>query len=51
MSRNDEWTVARYLATRLEQLGIRHLFGVPGDFLGPFLTIMQATTTVRWIGT
>ncbi|MQS15716.1 alpha-keto acid decarboxylase family protein [Streptomyces kaniharaensis] len=51
MSGNDEWTVARYLATRLEQLGIRYLFGVPGDFLGPFLTIMQATTGVRWIGT
>ncbi|MGA5822597.1 alpha-keto acid decarboxylase family protein [Kitasatospora sp. NPDC094028] len=47
----DEWTVARYLATRLEQLGIRYLFGVPGDFLGPFLTIMQETTSVRWIGT
>ncbi|KJS60229.1 alpha-keto acid decarboxylase family protein [Streptomyces rubellomurinus] len=47
----DEWTVARYLATRLEQLGIRYLFGVPGDFLGPFLTIMQETTGVRWIGT
>ncbi|MEU8925741.1 thiamine pyrophosphate-binding protein [Kitasatospora sp. NPDC048545] len=51
MSGGDEWTVARYLATRLEQLGIRHLFGVPGDFLGPFLTIMQDTTSVRWIGT
>ncbi|MFE4514950.1 alpha-keto acid decarboxylase family protein [Kitasatospora sp. NPDC056783] len=51
MSGDDEWTVARYLATRLEQLGIRYLFGVPGDFLGPFLTIMQDTTEVRWIGT
>ncbi|MBO1418274.1 alpha-keto acid decarboxylase family protein [Streptomyces sp. FH025] len=51
MSRNDEWTVGRYLATRLEQLGIRYLFGVPGDFLGPFLTIMHDTTSVRWVGT
>ncbi|MFI9273140.1 alpha-keto acid decarboxylase family protein [Kitasatospora sp. NPDC052896] len=51
MSGNHDWTVARYLATRLEQLGIRYLFGVPGDFLGPFLTIMHATTGVRWIGT
>ncbi|MFD8595264.1 alpha-keto acid decarboxylase family protein [Kitasatospora sp. NPDC059646] len=51
MSTDDEWTVGRYLATRLEQLGIRHLFGVPGDFLGPFLTIMQNTTAVRWVGT
>ncbi|MFF9511446.1 alpha-keto acid decarboxylase family protein [Streptomyces sp. NPDC014724] len=51
MNGNDEWTVGRYLATRLEQLGIRYLFGVPGDHLGPFLTIMHATTGVRWVGT
>ena len=47
----DTWTVARYLATRLQQLGISHLFCVPGDYLGPFLSIMQDTTSVRWIGT
>ncbi|GLW73219.1 pyruvate decarboxylase [Kitasatospora phosalacinea] len=51
MSSTDEWTVGRYLATRLEQLGIRHVFGVPGDLLGPFLTVMQETTAVRWVGT
>ncbi|MFE7468574.1 thiamine pyrophosphate-binding protein, partial [Streptomyces sp. NPDC057499] len=51
MSGNSEWTVGRYLATRLEQLGIQYLFGVPGDLLGPFLTIMHATTKVRWVGT
>lgn len=31
-----DWTVAAYLATRLEQAGVRHLFGVPGDFCLPF---------------
>ncbi|MEV7214536.1 thiamine pyrophosphate-binding protein [Kitasatospora cineracea] len=51
MNSSDEWTVGRYLATRLEQLGIRHVFGVPGDLLGPFLTVMQETTAVRWVGT
>ncbi|ROR35780.1 alpha-keto acid decarboxylase family protein [Kitasatospora cineracea] len=51
MNSADEWTVGRYLATRLEQLGIRYVFGVPGDLLGPFLTIMQETTAVRWVGT
>jgi len=45
------WTVARYLATRLEQLGIRRLFGVPGNHLGPFLSIMRDTTSVEWVGT
>lgn len=46
-----EWTVARYLATRLEQLGITHLFGVPGNHLGPFLSTMRASTSVQWVGT
>ncbi|WP_030808599.1 alpha-keto acid decarboxylase family protein [Streptomyces sp. NRRL S-337] len=45
------WNVGRYLATRLQQLGVTHLFGVPGDHLGPFLSIMQETTDVRWVGT
>jgi indolepyruvate decarboxylase len=45
------WTVARYLATRLEQLGITHLFGVPGNHLGPFLSVLHETTSVRWVGT
>jgi TPP-dependent 2-oxoacid decarboxylase len=48
---NTEWTVARYLAVRLEQLGIGHLFGVPGNHLGPFLSVMHELTKVRWIGT
>ncbi|HEV7586612.1 MAG TPA: thiamine pyrophosphate-binding protein, partial [Longimicrobium sp.] len=45
------WTVARYLAARLEQLGITHLFGVPGNHLGPFLSTMRASTKVQWVGT
>jgi len=47
----SDWTVARYLATRLEQLEVRHLFGVPGNHLGPFLSIMSERTSVTWIGT
>jgi indolepyruvate decarboxylase len=46
------WNVARYLATRLEQLGIEHLFGVPGNHLGPFLSIMkQHNPQLTWVGT
>ncbi|SDD78846.1 alpha-keto acid decarboxylase family protein [Actinokineospora iranica] len=48
---SSEWTVGRYLATRLEQLGIRHLFGVPGNHLGPFLEILHKHTSVEWVGT
>lgn len=49
-STNNNWTVAQYLATRLEQLGIKYVFGVPGNHLGPFLSTMQATTSLRWRG-
>lgn len=43
------WTVARYLAARLKELGIGHLFGVPGNHLGPFLPAVVAEG-IRWMG-
>lgn len=46
-----ECTVARYLARRLAELGITHLFGVPGNHLGPFLTVLRAEGDVEWVGT
>ncbi|MGW7693890.1 thiamine pyrophosphate-binding protein [Streptomyces asiaticus] len=46
-----ECTVARYLARRLAELGITHLFGVPGNHLGPFLTALRAEGDVEWVGT
>ncbi|EXU69698.1 decarboxylase [Streptomyces sp. PRh5] len=46
-----ECTVARYLARRLAELGITHLFGVPGNHLGPFLTTLRAEGDVEWVGT
>ncbi|MEU3733047.1 thiamine pyrophosphate-binding protein [Streptomyces sp. NPDC033538] len=44
-------TVARYLARRLAELGITHLFGVPGNHLGPFLTALRAEGDIEWVGT
>lgn len=44
-------TVARYLARRLHQLGITHLFGVPGNHLGPFLEALRAEGRIEWVGT
>jgi pyruvate decarboxylase len=32
MADTDKVTVGAYLATRLEQVGIRHYFGIPGDY-------------------
>ena len=28
-----EWTVGRYLVGRLHEVGVRHVFGVPGDYV------------------
>ncbi|WP_018569696.1 thiamine pyrophosphate-binding protein [Streptomyces sp. PsTaAH-124] len=44
-------TVARYLALRLAELGITHLFGVPGNHLGPFLTTLRSEGDIEWVGT
>ncbi|MFF4752141.1 thiamine pyrophosphate-binding protein [Streptomyces sp. NPDC002514] len=44
-------TVGRYLALRLAELGITHLFGVPGNHLGPFLTTLRAEGDIEWVGT
>jgi TPP-dependent 2-oxoacid decarboxylase len=43
------WTVARYLAARLAELGVGHLFGVPGNHLGPFLPPL-VEAGIRWVG-
>ncbi|MFB7931563.1 thiamine pyrophosphate-binding protein [Streptomyces sp. NPDC056039] len=44
-------TVARYLALRLAELGITHLFGVPGNHLGPFLSTLRDEDDIEWVGT
>lgn len=46
--------VARYLATRLAQMGVGHLFAVPGDYAGHFLTTIDqegASLGIRRVGT
>jgi TPP-dependent 2-oxoacid decarboxylase len=44
-------TVGRYLATRLVQLGARHLFGLPGDFNLTLLDEMLTVDDISWVGT
>ena len=53
---SESWNVSRYLIRRLDELGIRFLFGVPGNHLGPFLEILQeerraGRTQLLWVGT
>lgn len=47
---SSEITVAEYLLTRLKEIGVDHLFGVPGDFvLGFFNQVLKSE--VKYVGT
>jgi TPP-dependent 2-oxoacid decarboxylase len=43
-------TISRYLLQRLQEAGIRHLFGVPGDYVLDFLDEVIASP-IKWVGT
>ena len=44
------WTLSRYLLHRLQEAGISHLFGVPGDYVLDFLDEVIASP-IQWVGT
>jgi TPP-dependent 2-oxoacid decarboxylase len=47
---SSEITIAEYLLTRLKEIGVDHLFGVPGDFvLGFFNQVLKSD--VKYVGT
>ncbi|TQI81536.1 indolepyruvate decarboxylase [Serratia fonticola] len=48
MSKN--YTVADYLLDRLAQMGIRHFFGVPGDYNLQFLDHVIDHPQITWVG-
>ena len=39
----SSYTVGDYLLGRLQELGVRHLFGVPGDYVLGFNAQIEAT--------
>ena len=47
---DGQWTVADYLLGRLKDIGIDHVFGVPGDFVLGFLNRVLESE-VAYIGT
>jgi TPP-dependent 2-oxoacid decarboxylase len=47
---SPEITVAEYLLTRLKEIGVDHLFGVPGDFVLGFFNQVLASD-VKYVGT
>ncbi|MEU1151330.1 thiamine pyrophosphate-dependent enzyme [Streptomyces sp. NPDC005863] len=42
-------TVARVVVDALEELGVRHVFGVVGDALNPFTDAIRASGSVDWV--
>ena len=50
MSDASEYTVGDYLLDRLAELGVTHLFGLPGDFNLEFLDHVLAHRSIRWVG-
>ena len=42
--------IGDFLLRRLEEAGVRHLFGVPGDYNLALLQQLQDTGTLKWIG-
>ena len=47
---NTDCTVSRYLISRLQETGVKHLFGVPGDYVLDFLDEVIASP-LQWVGT
>ena len=48
--KSSEITVAEYLITRLKEIGVDHLFGVPGDFVLGFLN-QVLKSDLNYVGT
>ncbi len=44
-------TVGEFLLRRIREAGVRHAFGVPGDFNLELLQQIEDTGTLEWIGT
>jgi TPP-dependent 2-oxoacid decarboxylase len=47
---NKNYTISRYLLSRLHEIGIKHIFGVPGDYILDFLDEVIASP-IQWVGT
>src|SRR5215471_8317977 len=50
-SPTQRMTIGDFLLRRLEEAGVRHLFGVPGDYNLGLLQQLQDARSLEWIGT
>jgi indolepyruvate decarboxylase len=51
MGKSKNFSIGTYLTTRLEQLGITHLFAVPGDYTSELLEIIDQKSKIEYVGT
>lgn len=47
----SSYTVASYLVARLAELGLKHVFAVPGDYMAAFCTAVDNSGVLTRIGT
>ncbi|KAJ6496365.1 thiamine diphosphate-binding protein [Mycena sanguinolenta] len=47
---SEQIEIGNYLLARLEQLNVRKMFGVPGDFNLGFLDFVEDHPTIDWVG-
>jgi len=47
---SGEFTVGDYLLSRLAEIGVRHVFGVPGDYNLAFLDHIVDSGEISWVG-
>lgn len=50
MAAKKQITVAQYLVERLYEMGVRHLFSIPGDYIVPFLQTVEDDGRIQRIG-
>lgn len=43
-------TVVQYVLSRLRDIGIKDVFGVPGDFSFPICDAIVQESSLRWVG-
>ncbi|MDZ8259906.1 alpha-keto acid decarboxylase family protein [Nostoc sp. ChiQUE01b] len=48
---STQYTVNSYLLDRLKELGLGHIFGVPGDYAFPMLDCIENNQDISWVGT
>lgn len=44
MNQNHYTTIGKYLVKRLKQIGVDHMFGVPGDYVLPFFDYLEESS-------